>query len=157
MEIISVGYFCPNSKIAIAIARFNDFINKNLLNGALDILTRLGQIKDENITIVWLPGSYELPMVVNELVKKNKFDAIIALGTIIKGTTNHFTHVSNTANSGLSNVILNSEIPISFGILTTNNVEQAIERSGIKENNYGSKAAMTVLEMINLIKYIKKY
>lgn len=155
MKTISADLLCPNARIAITVSRFNYIITKNLLNSAIDTLKRLGQIKDENITVVWLPGAYELPLIINELIKVNKYDAIIALGAIIRGKTDHFNYVANSVNSGLSNLNLNNNIPISFGILTTNNIEQAIERSGIKDGNYGSQAAMTILEMINLIKYIQ--
>lgn len=155
MQTISAELLCPKAKIAITVSRFNYIITKNLLNSAIDTLKRLGQIKDENITVVWLPGAYELPLIINELIKVNKYDAIIALGAIIRGKTDHFNYVANSVNSGLSNLNLNNNIPISFGILTTNNIEQAIERSGIKDGNYGSQAAMTILEMINLIKYIQ--
>lgn len=155
MKEINAQTYCPNAKIAIAIARFNDFINKNLLSGAVDILIRIGNIKNENIDIIWLPGAYELPIIVRELIKKNKYDGIIVLGTIIKGETYHFEYVSKEAYLGLSNIISNSNIPISCGILTTKNIEQAIKRSGCKSGNYGSHAAMTILEMINLIKYIR--
>lgn len=155
MKTISAELLCPKAKIAITVSRFNYIITKNLLNSAIDTLKRLGQIKDENITVVWLPGAYELPLIINELIKVNKYDAIIALGAIIRGKTDHFNYVANSVNSGLSNLNLNNNIPISFGILTTNNIEQAIERSGIKDGNYGSQAAMTILEMINLIKYIQ--
>lgn len=155
MKTISADLLCPNARIAITVSRFNYIITKNLLNSAIDTLKRLGQIKDANITVVWLPGAYELPLIINELIKVNKYDAIIALGAIIRGKTDHFNYVANSVNSGLSNLNLNNNIPISFGILTTNNIEQAIERSGIKDGNYGSQAAMTILEMINLIKYIQ--
>lgn len=155
MKIISSELFCPNAKIAIAVSRFNYFITNNLLNGAIDALKRLGQVKENNIDLIWLPGSYELPMIVNELVKKNKYDAIIALGAIIRGETNHFNYIANSVISGLCQINLKSKIPISCGILTTNNTNQAIERSGVKEGNYGFQSAITILEMINLLKKIR--
>lgn len=155
MKKIVAETYCPNAKISIAVARFNNFINENLLSGAIDILKRVGNVKNENIEIFWLPGSYELPMIVKELVKTNKYNGIIVLGTIIKGDTFHFEYIAKETYLSLSNITLNSNIPISLGILTTKNIEQAIERSGSKSGNYGAQAAITLLEMINLIKYIR--
>lgn len=155
MQIIQAKLSCPDSRIAIAISRFNNFININLLNGAIDILKRIGNIKEKNITVVWLPGAYELPIIVNELSQTNKYEAIIALGTIIRGETSHFKFVSIESSKSLSNIILKNKIPVSFGILSTNNINQAIDRAGNKLGNYGSQAAMTALEMINLLKLIR--
>lgn len=154
MKEIKTNLLCKNKKIAIAIAKFNYFINKNLLNGAIDTLKNIGQIKDENITVVWLPGSYEIPMIVKTLLKTKKYDGIIALGSVIKGKTLHYKYIFQAVSIGLSNIILNNDIPVSLGILITKTIEEAIERSGIK-TNYGIQAAMTILEMINLIKHIK--
>lgn len=155
MHIIQAKLSCPDSKIAIAIARVNSFININLLNGAIDVLKRVGNIKEKNITVVWLPGAYELPIIIDELSQTNKYEAIIALGTIIRGETSHFKFISNAANRGLSNIILKHKIPVSLGLLHTDNINQAIDRSGNKLGNYGSHAAMTALEMINLLKLIR--
>lgn len=141
----------PNAKIAIVIARFNSFINESLLEGAIDALKRMGQVKDENITIIRAPGAYELPLVTRRLANSGKFDGIVALGTVIRGGTAHFEYVAGEASSGLGQVAMNSEIPVAFGVLTTENIEQAIERAGTKAGNKGAEAALVALEMINLL------
>lgn len=143
-----------NSNVAIVISRFNDFINNNLLNGALDTLKRIGQVKEKNITIVWVPGAYELPLIINILANTKKYDAIIALGTIINGDTNHSIFLAGECISGISKISLKTKIPITFGILTTKNIDQAIERAGTKSGNKGVEAAIAALEMINLLKII---
>ncbi|BFI91221.1 6,7-dimethyl-8-ribityllumazine synthase [Enterobacterales bacterium endosymbiont of Anomoneura mori] len=155
MKKIKVSFDSPNSKIAIIVSRFNEFINKSLLNGSIDILKRIGKILDNNITIIWVPGAFEIPLITQILANSKKYNAIIALGTIIKGETPHFKYISNSTISSISNVILKTEIPIIFGILTTDNIEQAINRSGIKLGNKGSEAALNALEMINIINNIK--
>jgi 6,7-dimethyl-8-ribityllumazine synthase len=157
MKLIEAEVLSKNSCISILISRFNEFINQNLLNGAVDTLKRIGQIKSENISIIKVPGAYELPLIAKNIANLKKYDAIIALGTVIKGNTPHFIHVSHAVSSGLSKISLENNIPISFGILTTNNIEQAIERSGTKMGNKGIEAALCALEMINIIKTIKKF
>ncbi|WP_367670696.1 6,7-dimethyl-8-ribityllumazine synthase [Sodalis-like secondary symbiont of Drepanosiphum platanoidis] len=154
MKIIEGKILSPKSKIAIVVSRFNKSINNNLLDGALNTLKRVGQVKDDNITIVWVPGAYEIPLIVNILSLK-KFDAIIALATIIKGNTSHFEFISSSCSSEISSISIKNSLPIIFGILTTNNIEQAIERSGTKLGNKGIDAALSALESINIIKYIK--
>ncbi|CNI18326.1 6,7-dimethyl-8-ribityllumazine synthase [Yersinia mollaretii] len=155
MNVIEGVVATPNARVAIAIARFNNFINNSLLEGAIDALKRVGQVSDDNITVVWVPGAYELPMVANVLANTNRYDAVIALGTVIRGGTAHFEYVAGEASSGLANVAMNSDIPVAFGVLTTESIEQAIERAGTKAGNKGAEAALTALEMINVIKAIK--
>ncbi|GKX51085.1 6,7-dimethyl-8-ribityllumazine synthase [Budvicia aquatica] len=155
MNVIEGIVAAPQARIAITIARFNDFINDSLLDGAIDALKRIGQVSDSNITVVWVPGAYELPLAAQTLADTGKYDAIIALGTVIRGGTAHFEYVAGGASTGLSGVAINSKIPVSFGVLTTENIEQAIERAGTKAGNKGAEAAMTALEMINVIKAIK--
>ena len=155
MNVIEGIVAAPQARIAITIARFNDFINESLLDGAIDALKRIGQVSDSNITVVWVPGAYELPLAAQTLADTGKYDAIIALGTVIRGGTAHFEYVAGGASTGLSGVAINSKIPVSFGVLTTENIEQAIERAGTKAGNKGAEAAMTALEMINVIKAIK--
>ncbi|MBG6241013.1 MAG: 6,7-dimethyl-8-ribityllumazine synthase [Candidatus Symbiopectobacterium sp. Dall1.0] len=144
----------PDARVAIAIARFNNFINDSLLEGAIDALKRIGQVKDENITVVWVPGAYELPLTARALTK-NGYDAVVALGTVIRGGTAHFEYVAGECSSGLAHVAMNSDIPVTFGVLTTESIEQAIERAGTKAGNKGAEAALTALEMINVLKAIK--
>ena len=154
MKVLEGSVAVPNAKVAVAIARFNSFINESLLEGAIDALKRIGQVKDENITIVRAPGAYELPLVARRLAESKKFDAIVALGTVIRGGTAHFEYVAGEASSGLGKVAMDAEIPVAFGVLTTENIEQAIERAGTKAGNKGAEAALTALEMVNLIKQI---
>ena len=154
MKVLEGSVAAPNAKVAVAIARFNSFINESLLEGAIDTLKRIGQVKDENITIVRAPGAYELPLVARRLAESKKFDAIVALGTVIRGGTAHFEYVAGEASSGLGKVAMDAEIPVAFGVLTTENIEQAIERAGTKAGNKGAEAALTALEMVNLIQQI---
>ncbi|QCI27399.1 6,7-dimethyl-8-ribityllumazine synthase [Buchnera aphidicola (Therioaphis trifolii)] len=155
MQIIEGDLISENSKIAIVIPRFNNFINQNLLNGAIDILIRIGKIKNKNITIIKIPGSYEIPIILNNISSFLNYDGIITLGTIIKGETEHFKVLSSNITSKISEISLKNNIPISLGILMTDTIEQAINRSGLKFGNKGSEAALVVLEMINIIKKIK--
>ena len=154
MKVLEGSVAAPNAKVAVAIARFNSFINESLLEGAIDALKRIGQVKEENITIVRAPGAYELPLVARRLAESKKFDAIVALGTVIRGGTAHFEYVAGEASSGLGKVAMDAEIPVAFGVLTTENIEQAIERAGTKAGNKGAEAALTALEMVNLIQQI---
>ena len=154
MKVLEGSVAAPNAKVAVAIARFNSFINESLLEGAIDALKRIGQVKDENIIIVRAPGAYELPLVARRLAESKKFDAIVALGTVIRGGTAHFEYVAGEASSGLGKVAMDAEIPVAFGVLTTENIEQAIERAGTKAGNKGAEAALTALEMVNLIQQI---
>ena len=155
MNILEGQIAAPNAKIAVVIGRFNSFINESLLEGALDALKRIGQVKDENITLVRVPGAYELPLVARRLAESKKFDAIVALGTVIRGGTAHFEYVAGEASSGLSKVAMESDIPVAFGVLTTENIEQAIERAGTKAGNKGAEAALVALEMVNLLNQIQ--
>lgn len=155
MKVIEGQIAAPQAKIAIAIARFNHFINESLLDGAIDALKRTGQVADDNITVVWVPGAYELPLAVETLANTGRYDAVVALGTVIRGGTAHFDYVAGGASSGLATVSIQSNIPVAFGVLTTENIEQAIERAGTKAGNKGAEAALTALEMINVINAIK--
>ncbi|WMC18876.1 MAG: 6,7-dimethyl-8-ribityllumazine synthase [Enterobacteriaceae bacterium PSpicST2] len=156
MKIINGSFSSININIAIIVSRFNEFINKSLLNGSIEILKRIGKISDNNITIVWVPGVYEIPLIVQLLANSKKYNAIITLGTIIKGDTKHFNYISNAIISSISNVMLKTEIPVILGILTTDNIEQAINRSGCKSGNKGIEAAFNALEMISIINIINK-
>lgn len=141
-------------KFAIIVGRFNEFISSKLLSGAIDGLNRHG-VKEEDIEIIWVPGAFEIPLVAKKLAKSNKYDAIICIGAVIKGSTPHFEYVSNEVAKGIANVSLSTEIPIIFGVLTTDNIEQAIERAGTKNGNKGYDAAITAIEMANLLKNIE--
>lgn len=140
-------------KFCIILARFNDFIGAKLLSGAIDELKRHG-VKEENIDIVRVPGAFEIPVIAQKCASSNKYNAIITLGAVIKGATPHFDYVSNEVAKGIAQVSLNTGIPVAFGVLTTDNIEQAIERAGTKAGNKGSDAARTAIEMSNLIKMV---
>ena len=140
-------------KFGIVVSRFNDFINKRLLDGALDALSRHGA-EDENVSIVKVPGSFEIPLMAKKLADSSKYDAIICLGAVIRGATPHFEYISAEVTKGIAKVTLDSGIPISFGILTTDNIEQAIERAGTKSGNKGWDAAMSAIEMVNVLKVV---
>ena len=151
MKVIEGVIPAPQAKIAIVVSRFNSFINDRLVEGALDTLKRQGQIADENITLVKVPGAVELPLAAKRLAKSKQFDGIVALGCVIRGGTAHFEYVSGECARGLAQVALEAEIPVAFGVLTTENIEQAIERAGTKAGNKGVEAALSTLEMINVM------
>ena len=137
-------------KFGIAVSRFNDFITKELLSGAIDKIIRSGG-SEENIEVTWVPGAFELPLVCQKMANTKKFDSIIALGAVIRGGTYHYELVANETAKGIAKVSLDTNIPIIFGIITCDTVEQAIERAGTKAGNKGSSAAETAIEMANLL------
>lgn len=142
-------------KFAIVVAKFNSFITDRLLSGAIDTLTRSGCLPS-NIEIVKVPGAWELPLVVKTLAEQHRHDAVIALGAVIRGDTPHFDYVAGQAASGISQIPLQTGVPVVFGVLTTNTVEQAIDRAGAKSGNKGSDAAMTAIEMVNLLRQLRQ-
>ncbi|MDI6401731.1 6,7-dimethyl-8-ribityllumazine synthase [Balneolaceae bacterium ANBcel3] len=137
------------ARIGIVISRWNSFITERLLEGAVDILKRHG-VDETAIDAVYCPGSFEIPLVTAKLAEKGTYDAVICLGVVIRGATPHFDYVAGTASRGISDVMLKYNIPIGFGLLTTDSIEQAVERAGTKAGNKGAEAALTVLEMISL-------
>ena len=141
-------------KFAIVIARFNEFITGKLLDGAQDAMKRHGVI-DTDIDVAWAPGSFEIPLVAKKLAETKKYDAIICLGAVIRGATPHFEYVANEVSKGIAKVGLDSGIPVAYGIITADNLEQAIERAGTKAGNRGFDAAVNAIEMANLLKGIK--
>ncbi len=142
-----------NEKFCIIVARFNEFIGSKLLSGAIDELKRHGA-KDENIDIVWCPGAFEIPLVAKKVAKSGKYNAIITLGAVIKGSTSHYDYVCAEVSKGVASVGLETSVPIIFGVLTCDNIEQAIERAGTKAGNKGSDAAKSAIEMANLMNKI---
>lgn len=142
-------------KVAIVVARFNEFITSKLLGGATDMLLRHGA-SEEDITIAWVPGAFEIPLIAKKMVALNKYSAVICLGAVIKGSTPHFDYVSNEVSKGIAQVSLESGVPVIFGVLTTDTIEQAIERAGTKAGNKGYDAACTAIEMVNLIGELNK-
>ncbi len=155
MKVIEGAIAAPNAKIAIVIARFNSFINESLLSGALDALKRQGQVSEDNITVVRCPGAYELPLVAQQVAKSDRYDAIVALGSVIRGGTPHFDYVACECNKGLAQVALEYNTPVAFGVLTVDSIEQAIERAGTKAGNKGAEAALSALEMVNVLSQIE--
>ncbi|MDI3546431.1 MAG: 6,7-dimethyl-8-ribityllumazine synthase [Halanaerobiales bacterium] len=139
--------------IGIVVGRFNEFISGKLLDGALDGLKRHG-VKEDSIEIAWVPGAFEIPLTAKKMVQSGKYDGIICLGTVIRGETPHFDYVSAEVSKGIAKVGLDYEVPVIFGVLTTDNIEQAIARAGTKAGNKGFDAALSVIEMINLLKKI---
>jgi len=142
-----------NQKFGIIVGRFNEFIGSKLLDGSLDALKRHGASEDD-IEIAWSPGAFEIPLIAQKMAKTKKYDAIICLGAVIRGATPHFDYVSAEVSKGIAHVSLETEIPVIFGILTTESIEQAIERAGTKSGNKGFDVAVTAIEMVNLMKTI---
>jgi len=142
-------------KYGIVVTRFNEFITSKLLNGALDALKR-HNVKEGEIDIAWVPGAFEIPLIASKLVKTGKYDAVICLGCVIRGNTTHYDYVCSEVSKGIAAISLNHDTPVIFGVLTTENIEQAIERSGTKAGNKGFEAAMSAIEMVSLIKEIEK-
>ena len=152
MKVIEGNIAAPEARVAIVVARFNSFINENLVDGALDVLKRQGLVPDDQIILVRVPGAVEIPLAVKKLAKSGKVDAVVALGCVIRGDTYHFELVANENSKGMAQVMLEYEIPVAFGVLTTDTVEQAIQRAGTKAGNKGAEAALSALEMINVLK-----
>ena len=138
-------------KIGIVAGRFNEFITSKLLSGAQDALVR-HDVKDDNIDVAWVPGAFEIPLIADKMAKSGKYDAVICLGAVIRGNTSHYDYVCSEVSKGIAHVSLESGIPVMFGVVTTENIEQAIERAGTKAGNKGFDVAVGAIEMINLIK-----
>jgi len=142
-------------RVAIAASRFNDFITERLLAGARDSLLRHG-VDEASITVAWAPGAFELPLVAQRLAASGEYDAVICVGAVIRGATGHYEHVAGQCAAGIERVQLDTGIPVIFGVLTTENVEQAVERSGTKAGNKGFESAMTAIEMADLLRQLPK-
>ena len=153
MSIIEGLLTVKDEKFCVIVSRFNEFITNKLLSGALDELKRHG-VLESNIDIVWCPGAFEIPLIAKKCAKTNKYSAIITLGAVIKGSTSHYDYVCAEVSKGVASVGLETEIPVIFGILTTDNIEQAIERAGTKAGNKGSDAAKSAIEMVSLLNKI---
>lgn len=151
MKKIEGNLIASGLKFGIVIGRFNEFISSKLLGGAIDALTRHGA-EESNIEAAWVPGAFEIPLVAQKMARSKKYDAVICLGAVIRGSTPHFEYVSSEVSKGIAKVALDAEIPVIFGVLTTDTIEQAIERSGTKAGNKGYDAAVTAIEMANLLK-----
>ncbi|QTM98068.1 6,7-dimethyl-8-ribityllumazine synthase [Sediminibacillus dalangtanensis] len=138
-------------KIGIVVGRFNEFITNKLLSGAQDALRRHG-VSEDDVSVAWVPGAFEIPLVTKKMAASKKYDAVIALGTVIRGSTPHFDYVSSEVSKGVANVSIQEDLPVIFGVLTTDTIEQAIERAGTKAGNKGAEAAVSAIEMANLLK-----
>lgn len=141
-------------KVGIVAARFNDFIVSKLVGGCEDTLLRHG-VRPEDISLAWVPGAFEISLIASKMAKSGKYDAVIALGAVIRGSTSHYDYVCSEVSKGVANVSLNSDIPVMFGVLTTDTIEQAIERAGSKAGNKGSECAQGAIEMVNLIRTLE--
>ncbi|HEX3037781.1 MAG TPA: 6,7-dimethyl-8-ribityllumazine synthase [Oscillospiraceae bacterium] len=138
-------------RIGIVAARFTEFITSKLLGGALDGLKR-HEVSEDSIDIAWVPGAFEIPLIASKMAKSGKYDAVICLGAVIRGSTSHYDYVCSEVSKGVAHVSLSSDIPVMFGVLTTENIEQAIERAGTKAGNKGFDCAVGAIEMVNLIR-----
>ena len=151
MKVLEGKLTAEGLRIGIVAARFNEFITNKLVSGAIDALTRHGA-SAENMTMAWVPGAFEIPLAAQKMANSGNFDAVICLGAVIRGSTPHFDYVSNEVTKGVAHVGLQTGVPTVFGVLTTDTIEQAIERAGTKAGNKGFDAAMTAIEMANLLK-----
>ena len=155
MKILEGKLVSEGIRVGIVAARFNDFIVSKLLGGCEDTLLRHGVTPDE-ITVAWVPGAFEIPLIASKMAKSGKFDAVIALGAVIRGSTSHYDYVCNEVSKGIASVSLETGVPVLFGVLTTENIEQAIERAGTKAGNKGYDCALSAVEMVNLIREMEK-
>ncbi len=154
MKTYEGNFIAKNVRIGIVVARFNEFITSKLLGGALDTLKR-HDVDEDSIDVAWVPGAFEIPLIASKMAKSGKYDAVICLGAVIRGSTSHYDLVCNEAAKGIAQASMQTGIPVMFGVITTENIEQAIERAGSKAGNKGSECAEGAIEMINLIREIE--
>lgn len=154
MNVFEGNLISKGIKVGIVVARFNEFIVSKLLSGCEDGLLRHG-VQPQDISVAWVPGAFEIPLIASKMAKSGKYDAVIALGAVIRGSTSHYDYVCSEVSKGVANVALNSDIPVMFGVLTTDTIEQAIERAGTKAGNKGAECAQGAIEMVNLIRALE--
>ena len=154
MRVLEGKVVAQGIRVGIVAARFNEFITSKLVGGALDGLKR-HDVKEEDIDVAWVPGAFEIPLIASKMAKSKKYDAVICVGAVIRGSTSHYDYVCSEVSKGIANVSLNSDIPVMFGVLTTDNIEQAIERAGSKAGNKGYECATGAIEMVNLIRELE--
>ena len=154
MRVLEGNVVAKGIRVGIVAARFNEFITSKLVGGALDGLKR-HDVKEEDIDVAWVPGAFEIPLIASKMAKSKKYDAVICVGAVIRGSTSHYDYVCSEGSKGIANVSLNSDIPVMFGVLTTDNIEQAIERAGSKAGNKGYECATGAIEMVNLIRALE--
>ena len=155
MKLYEGALVSENIKIGIVAARFNEFITSKLLDGALDALKRMG-VEDSQIEVAWVPGAFEIPLIASKMAGSKRYDAVICLGAVIRGSTSHYDYVCNEVSKGIAQTSLSTGVPVLFGILTTENIEQAIERAGTKAGNKGFYCAQSAVEMVNLIRALEQ-
>lgn len=153
MKILEGKLIAQGLKVGIVVGRFNEFIGSKLLSGAVDTLKRHG-VEDDDISVAWVPGAFEIPLAAKKMAQSGKYDAVICLGAVIRGATAHFEYVSAEVSKGIASVGLETGVPVAFGVLTVDTIEQAIERAGTKAGNKGSESAEAMIEMVNLFKEI---
>lgn len=154
MRVLEGKVVAEKIRVGIVAARFNEFITSKLVGGALDGLKR-HNVEDDQIDVAWVPGAFEIPLIASKMAKSGKYDAVICVGAVIRGNTSHYDYVCNEVSKGIASVSLESGIPVLFGVLTTENIEQAIERAGTKAGNKGYDCALSAIEMVNLIREIE--
>ena len=155
MKVLEGNFAGKGIKVGIVAARFNEFITSKLLSGAMDGLVR-HEVSEDDIEVAWVPGAFEIPLVAQKMANSGKYDAVICLGAVIRGATSHYDYVCNEVSKGIAAVGLNSGITVLFGVVTTENIEQAIERAGTKAGNKGYDCALSAIEMVNLMKNLQK-
>lgn len=151
MKVLEGKLTAKGMKVAIVASRFNEFITSKLIGGAEDCLIRHGADSDD-LTLTWVPGAFEIPLAAQKLAKSGKYDAVVCVGAVIRGATPHFDYVCAEASKGIAHVSLETGVPVAFGVLTTDNIEQAVERAGTKAGNKGADAALSAIEMVNLMR-----
>ena len=154
MRVLEGKVVAQGIRVGIVSAIFNEYITSKLVGGALDGLKR-HDVKEEDIDVAWVPGAFEIPLIASKMAKSKKYDAVICVGAVIRGSTSHYDYVCSEVSKGIANVSLNSDIPVMFGVLTTDNIEQAIERAGSKAGNKGYECATGAIEMVNLIRALE--
>lgn len=155
MKVFEGNVVSENIRVGIVAARFNEFIVSKLVGGALDGLKRHG-VQEKDVDVAWVPGAFEIPLIAKKMANSGKYDAVICVGAVIRGSTTHYDYVCSEVSKGIANVSLSSDIPVMFGVITTENIEQAIERAGSKAGNKGYECALGAIEMVNLIREIEK-
>lgn len=154
MRVLEGKLVSEKTRVGIVAARFNEFITSKLVAGAKDGLVR-HNVSEEDIDLAWVPGAFEIPLIASKMAKSGKYDAIICVGAVIRGATSHYDYVCSEVSKGVANVALNTDIPVMFGVLTTDTIEQAVERAGTKAGNKGFECAEGAIEMVNLIRQIE--
>ncbi len=152
-NVVKVDLIAKNKKFGVVVSRFNEFLSSKLVEGALDTLRQHGA-GDDSVDVIWVPGSFEIPVVAQKIAKSKKYDAVICLGTVIRGDTPHFDYIASEVSKGVAKVSLDTGVPCIFGVITADNLEQAIERTGTKQGNKGRDAALSAIEMANLLERI---